>query len=340
MVRLKKIMRTVPVVCALLVLIIDTKSVILGAQSGIDLCMKTLIPSLLPFFVISAYFCQTISAIRFPFLKHILKLCAMPSGTESLLVIGMLGGYPVGAKAVTEAYSNGQLDKGTARRLLGFCSNAGPAFVFGVIGNMFESRWVSWLIMLILIASSIITGVILPSNPIKENSCVKPKKSSLIKIFEGSIRSIAYVCGWVILFRVFLTFLNRWFMWILPDTIRIMLTGIFELSNGCLELRKIGNEGLRMIISSGLLSFGGLCIFLQTASVTGDLGLGDYFPGKILQSMISIVLSTFAQYILFDVQNRMSLIFVVIPALLTIFSVTIIKKCIKNNSSIFKSIVV
>jgi hypothetical protein len=95
-----------------------------------------------------------------------------------------------------------------------------------------------------------------------------------------------------------------------------------------------------MIISSGLLSFGGLCIFLQTASVTGDLGLGDYFPGKILQSMISIVLSTFAQYILFDVQNRMSLILVVIPALLTIFCIAIIKNRGKNNSSIFSSIVV
>ena len=340
MVRLKIIMRTVPVVCALLVLIIDTKSIILGAQSGIDLCTKTLIPSLFPFFVISGYLCQALSTFRFPFLKHILKLCAMPSGTEPLLVIGMLGGYPVGAKAVTEAYWNGQLDKGTARRLLGFCSNAGPAFVFGVIGNMFESSWVSWIVMLILIISSIITGAILPRSPVKENSCIKSNDSSFIKIFEGSIRSIAYVCGWVILFRVFMTFLNRWFMWILPDTIRIMLTGIFELSNGCLELRKIGNEGLRMIISSGLLSFGGLCIFLQTASVTGDLGLGDYFPGKILQSMISIVLSTFAQYILFDVQNRMSLIFVVIPTLLTIFSITIIKKCFKNNSSIFKSIVV
>lgn len=340
MVRLKKIMRTVPVVCALLVLIIDTKSVILGAQSGIDLCTKTLIPSLFPFFVISGYFCQALSTFRFPFLKHILKLCAMPSGTEPLLVIGLLGGYPVGAKAVTEAYSNGQLEKATARRLLGFCSNAGPAFVFGVLGSMFESRWVSWLIMLILVASSIITGAILPKIPVKENSCIKSNDSSFIKIFERSVRSIAFVCGWVILFRVLLTFVNRWFMWMLPETIRIVFTGILELSNGCLELREIDNTGLRLIISSGLLSFGGLCIFLQTASVTGDLGLGDYFPGKILQSLISIVLSTFAQYILFDAQNRTSLILVVIPALLTIFCIAFIKKRGKNNSSIFSSIVV
>lgn len=299
--------------CGMLILILDTRTAVSGAQEGIQLCIKTLIPSLFPFFVISGYFCRVFSEFDLPFLKPILRICGMPKGTDSLFVLGVLGGYPVGANAIADIYREGRIHAADAKRLLGFCSNAGPAFVFGVAGGMFETAIAPWMLLAIQILSAILTGILLPR--VEKNQAVRATtpKIRFSQIFEGSIKAIASVCGWVILFRVIITVLKRWFLWLLPDVTQIILAGFLELSNGCMALTGIENNGLRFMICSGILAFGGLCVYLQTVSVTDQLGTGFYFPGKILQCLISLILSGILQFVLFDPNNRMPLYTCSIP---------------------------
>ena len=87
----------------MLLLILDTKTAIQGAQEGIRLCIMTVIPSLFPFFVLSSLLTGALTGVRLRFLRPIGKLCRMPAGSESLLLIGMLGGYPTGAKSAADA---------------------------------------------------------------------------------------------------------------------------------------------------------------------------------------------------------------------------------------------
>ena len=47
----------------------------------------------------------------------------------------------------------------------------------------------------------------------------------------------------------------------------------------------------RMLAASGLISLGGLCVGMQTVSVTEGLGLGSYIPGKLLQTALSLTLT-------------------------------------------------
>ena len=323
--RLKKIIFPLAAACGLLMLIIDAKNAIAGAQEGVNMCIKTLIPSLFPFFVISGYFCRVSSEINVPFLRPILKLCGMPSGTESLLIIGILGGYPVGAKTIADAWREGRIKYDDAIRLLGFCSNAGPAFVFGIIGGMFNSQLISWCLLAILILSAIFTGWLLPRNNYTETIKTSNHAVRLSEIFNGSLKSIASVCGWVILFRVILTVIKRWALWFLPDEVQIIIMGILELSNGCLALSGIHNEGLRFMLSAAMLSFGGLCVYWQTVSVTEDLGSGYYFPGKILQCLICLVLSAVAQLYLFPINQRLDLREIIIPTLIICLTIAVLK---------------
>ena len=70
----------------------------------------------------------------------------LPPQGASALVLGMLSGYPVGAQTAASLYASGQLTKEETERLLGFCSNAGPAFIFGMVGGLFmdsirAGRW-------------------------------------------------------------------------------------------------------------------------------------------------------------------------------------------------------
>lgn len=311
--KLKKIAAPLAVAIGLFILIIDTQTAFDGAQKGVQLCIQTLIPSLFPFFVLSGYFCRLWSQIRLPFLNPILRLCGIPSNAASLLIVGLLGGYPVGAKAISDAYQDGILKHDQAKRMLGFCSNAGPAFVFGVVGRYFENSFAVFTLFFILLFSALITGWLLPGSKSEANPIRMSPQIDNKDYLNSSLRAIAAVCGWVILFRVIIEFIQKWFLWLLPEILQVIVIGTLELSNGCASLCVVQNDGIRFIISTGMLAFGGLCVYLQTVAVTGSTGIGWYFPGKVLQCLISIFLAAIAQLVLFDIKNQAPLTALWIP---------------------------
>ena len=275
----------------ILVLILDGKTALTGAQSGIELCIKTVIPSLFPFLLLSILLTSTLSGISLPFLRPICKLCGIPEGTEAILLTGFLGGYPTGAQAVSSAYHSGQIQKEDADRLLSFCNNAGPAFLFGMISAMFSGSKVAFLLWIIHIGSAVMTAVLLPVSKLSFTKYSPRKETSIAEAMRTAISVMATVCGWVILFRVVIAFLDRWFLWMLPIALQVAITGILELSNGCCELSRIADPELRFMICSGMLALGGLCVTLQTSSVSAGLSMKAYLKGKALQTVFSLLLS-------------------------------------------------
>lgn len=296
-----------PVISALctsagmLALILDSKTALYGAAEGIELCIKTVIPALFPFFVLSTLLTGIISGTRLPILSFIGKLCGIPEGAESILLTGLLGGYPVGAQCVSQAYAAGRLTQDDARRMLGFCSNAGPAFLFGMSSILFEKRAIPFILWMIHILSAIAAGAILPhksSNQFRASSNIQKQSGQALQL---ALRNMGIVCGWVLLFRIIFRFADRWFLWLLPDQTVIFLTGLLELTNGYMDLIRLPNESLRFIFASIFLAFGGSCVCLQTASITNQAGLdlGSYFPGKLLQTFFSAILSGLLSLFLF-----------------------------------------
>lgn len=283
----------------MLVIILDAKCATESAKEGIDLCLRTVIPSLFPFFVLSAILNSCLLGKTIPFLRPLGRLCRVPNGGESLLLLGYMTGYPVGAQLITQAYRQKSLTASTARRLLGFCNNAGPAFIFGMLSPIFADKHVPWFLWGIHIASGLIVGCVLPS---EDNSHCVIKEAPPIstgKALQSALRSIATVCGWVVLFRILLGYFNRWFLWRFPLPVQVIFSGTLELANGCVALNRLTSTGLKFIIASGILALGGLCVGMQTQSVTQDLGTGFYFPGKILQAILSVFISAFVQQFMF-----------------------------------------
>ena len=93
------------------------------------------------------------------------------------------------------------------------------------------------------------------------------------------------------MFRVILGFTEHWFLWLLPPVFQTVITGILELTNGCLSLAQIESVPLRFLLAAGFLSFGGICVAMQTDSVIGELSLRKYCIGKLLQTILSIAMS-------------------------------------------------
>lgn len=290
-----------------LLLILDSRSALSGAQAGIELCLCSVIPSLFPFIVLTGMLASVVSGGNFRFLHPLGKLLGIPRGSEGLFLTGILGGYPTGALAVHQAWKCGQLRKNDAQRMLAFCSNAGPAFLFGILGSKFPQIWMLWLLWGIHILSAILVGMLLPGKSSEQHRVTSAPSLTVTQAVKNAVSTMGYICGWIVLIRVVLAFCDKWFLWLLPHAARVGFYGFLELANGCLTIDTLASMGARFIISSGMLAFGGICVLMQTASVTGSLGLGLYLPGKLLQTLFSILLSWLVQWLLFPATEKVDL---------------------------------
>lgn len=288
----------------LFIVIVDTQTAIKGARSGIDICINSLIPTLLPFCFLSKLFashCMSTKKTRF---SCLLNRVGIPDGAGILLLLGYVCGYPFGAQCIEDAYKNGNLSAKDGRHMLAFCNNAGPAFIFGVLGNLFRNTGPLWCIFTIQICSSLAVGRIFCSTPSRKASFSNKHSADPAKIVPECVRSMAIICTWVILFRTGIEFLDRWIFWLLPMHISTTLIGLLELSNGCIRLYEIGTPGLRYILGSVMLASGGCCVALQTFSVSKHIDTGLYIPGKLLQTCIAFLLAYSTQFFLFGKEQQ------------------------------------
>ncbi len=284
----------------ILLLILDSRTALNGAAQGLKICISTVIPSLLPFFVLSILLTGSLTGQQIPILRPLEKLTGIPEGSGSILLTGFLGGYPVGAQAVSAAKGSGSLTGTEASRMLAFCSNAGPAFIFGIAAALFPAPWMGWVLWGIHIVSGLLVAVLLPKRSQRKILLKSAQPPTLPGAVSAAVKILAGVCGWVIIFRVVLAILERWLFWLMPEVIQVVLTGLLELANGCCALAAIQNVGLRFLVCSGILAFGGLCVGMQTISVAENVDRRLYFPGKLLQTYYSILLSLSIQALLPD----------------------------------------
>ena len=273
-----------------MLLILDSRTALSGAAAGIELCIKSVIPALFPFFVLSDVLVSALWGSNSKLLRPLGRLFGMPEGSESLLISAFLGGYPVGAREVSGAYAKGQLKKEDALRLLSFCNQPGPAFLFGIVGTRLPEKWMAWALWgIILLSALLVSALTKPGQSHTELSARRiPTPASAM---GNAIRCMGAVCGWVITFRVASAFLERWALWFLPAVWKTAVQGVLELSNGCCMLGEIPDGRVRFLLAAGMLSFGGLCVTMQTVSMLGDLPAKSFLLGKLLQTGFALSLA-------------------------------------------------
>jgi len=285
-------------IIAMLVLIFDSRTAITGAKEGINLCLQSVIPSLFPFVFLSGILTVSLSGVSIPFLSILGDLLRIPHGSEMLVILGFLGGYPVGAQNVCNTYRSQLIDRETARRMLIFCNNAGPAFIFGIVAPQLNKISQGWYLWGILILSSLVTGFLLPGHA-DTTAKLSSVRINASQTLTNTVKAMSCICGWVVLFRVFLLFAEKWLLDQLPSQLNVLITGLIELTNGCVQLRHITDGFERFAISVVLLSFGGACVAMQTTTAAATLGMCGYLPGKMLQSSIGYILCLLLRPILF-----------------------------------------
>lgn len=282
------------------ILILDGRTALLGAQEGITLCIRSVIPSLFPFLVLSAYLTGALYSQQIPFLCTLGGLLHIPTGTEGILIPAFLGGYPLGAQAIGQAFQENRISDSSACRLLCFCNNVGPAFLFGMLSGLLGSVSYSWLCWGVQMACAFTAASLLKYDSEYAPGTPPASAVSLTDAVRKAMLAMGQICSWVILFRVVIAFCDRWFLWVLPEYVRILFCGLLELTNGCCMLPQIESPLLRFVMANCMLSFGGICVAMQTASVAAGLPIKSYLLWKCIQSVLAAVyaLIVFAKPIL------------------------------------------
>lgn len=215
----------------------------------------------------------------------------------------------MGAQCIRQAYEKGTLTRDDAQRMLAFCNNAGPAFIFGISSALFDAKLAPWAIWGIQITSAIAAGMLLKPSKNSTRKIIQAPPKSAPGLILQSIKAMAIICSWLILAKILIGYIELWFLYRLPLILRIPIVGILELSNGCVLLKQIESNEIKFIIINALLSFGGLCIWMQTASAVGDLSKQTFCIGKLIQTAISSVLSSVLSVFIFNDSFRTGQLF-------------------------------
>ena len=288
----------------MLALAVCSKRTIPAAKEALWLCAQNIIPSLFPFFVLSNMLIKTgFSTIAGRFLSPFMRTVFNVRGEGGVaFFIGIISGYPTGAKIVYDLYKKGELEKSEAERLLPYCNNSGPLFIIGAVGaGMLGSVDAGIFLYVIHIISAILTGFILrfyKKTELKERIlCTKEdKRLSAFKAFpqsiKDSINSILAVCGFVVFFAAVMAPFSAIFQ---ESYLGSISKGILEVTVGIKEIAK-SCEFLKTIpIISGLLGFGGVSVMVQVMGIVkeANLSIKPYIFGKIHQGIISAFICSF-----------------------------------------------
>lgn len=117
-------------------LVIFSNENLSATKNGLLLWANSVVPALLPFFIATELLGHTsvVSSIGKLLNKYMRPIFNVPGIGAYALIMGIISGYPVGAKIVTDFRKNGQCSKAEAERLLAFTNNSGPLFIIGTVG--------------------------------------------------------------------------------------------------------------------------------------------------------------------------------------------------------------
>lgn len=299
----------------ILCLLLFSSSNLQATKVGLNLWANSVVPSLFPFLVATELLSYTnvISFVSRKLDKFMHPIFNVPGSAAYPLILGMISGYPVGAKAVCQIYQEGLCTKKEAEIMLAYTNNSGPLFIIGTVGiSMFGSTTIGLILLFTHILASISVGIILGKTLRKNKLEISHKFSnmtnkqisfsSLGEILGNSIlssvKTILMIGGFVVIFSVIISILKHSgllniFSTIFrnSDFVPATITGLVELTNGLNSVTSIHVKSIssNILLSSFLLGFAGFSIMLQILSVISKekLSIKPYIIGKILQAILA-----------------------------------------------------
>ena len=292
-----------------LLLMLYPQTTVSGASTGLLLWFHSIIPSLLPFMILSNLLValngiSLFTKLLHPFTSHLFGISEQ--GSYALLT-GFVCGYPMGAKTCADLLSKKQISREEAQYLLCFANNPGPSFLSGyILQNVLKNHFAAPPFFLSVYGAPLIFAAILHlfgKRRTKKEGGTPPFSPFLSsegldfgmvdRAIMNGFETVTRLGGYIILFSILSAFLMtpEWIS--LP--IKALLLSVAEITTGSYF---IGSSSLfHSAAGQGMaicacISFGGLSGIFQTKSVirSTSLSLLPYMGSKLIISLLSAIL--------------------------------------------------
>ncbi len=268
---------------------------------SLNIWITSLLPALFPFFIVSDILINYDVIKYFPkVIRNSIKyLFNVSDNGLVIILLSMLSGFPSNARNIKNMYLDKKITKEEGEHLLYFTHFSNPMFILGTIPLILNSNKISKYILISHYLANIILGICLRKyNRVNDSntSNYKEDKHNFGLVLTTSIRksldSVLSILGTLTVFLIISTLLINFFN--LDNTSSLLIKSILELTSGLKELGSYNllNKHL-LIISSCILSFGGLSVHMQVINelVDTDISYKNYFIGRILQVVLSLGIS-------------------------------------------------
>lgn len=283
-------------------LLIKSNSIQHSIQISFDIWKNNLFPSLFPMFVLSEIFISFnfdhyFNKITAPFTT---KLFRSHPITGYVMFMGMLTGFPGGARNIHQLYQQKKITKEEASKLLLFTHFSSPLFIINAISmNFLKKKSLAIVIFLSHYLTNIIIGMLLKKyHPSQEQNDLLPEKNTsdnisktnmgiiLSKAIINGINTTLLILGTISIFMCFTTILKSIFDF--GEVSNAIICGIIEMSQG-LNYISLLNIPLRIktTLCAMIISFGSFSVHLQIMGVLS----GSYI--KYLPFLFSRILHAF-----------------------------------------------
>ena len=272
-------------------------------RNGLILCARTIVPSLFPFMVLSEILVSSNVGEYFisPLIHPLGKRIGFSHAGCCAIVLGLICGFPIGARCAISSYEKGRMEKEECERVLACSSIPSPAFLISTVGTtLWQDTKFGIFLYISLITSALLGGIllyVLQKRGKKEAGTISTPTSVKIKfeanMFSSAIRNATlntlFVCAYIVFFATLTgtveIVLGRFAR---NEIMHTIVTAFLELSGGVSAAAQLSGKKLAAILTGATVGWSGLSVHCQMLSFTDkhDINLRPYFISKLLQMIL------------------------------------------------------
>jgi len=281
----------------LIATILNSNIIIESSKEALSLWKNNIFPALFTIFIITDLLLnyEFINIISKIFYKPFYYLFRFNKNELFIFLISILGGFPSSSKYTSKLYKNNEISLDNANRML-MCSHfSNPLFIFGTILSLIQDKKICILILISHYLGNFVLAFYTREYQEYDKYYRKAKnKDSFFDVITTSIteniNTLLFILGSITIFFCLSDLIVYIFSFnSLSDT---LISGLLEITQGIKKASILDTSiNIKAIITTFFISFGGLCVHLQTLGMIQGTKLSykSFLKGRVIHSTLSVI---------------------------------------------------